>query len=439
MKQQEEQSIILDPNPLEPFKVLYDLPEKTWLVVCIGGRGGAKSFEVSKFLTIQSVIEEKRCAVLRDEQTTIAQSILHEIKQRFEELNHATGNVYKRRYEMQEKGLKDRLKGSMAIFPKGFKTSNTGKKTGLKSIAAVDIALVEEFEDITDEGKFNTFADSIRKEGAFIIINSNVPNRHHWFIRRYFNLVESTDYPGYYELQAKQIPGVVYIFTDFTKNTELSENAIERYKAYGNPNSEMYNLEHFCTDVLGLVPEGAKGRIYPGMMPVTNEFYQSLPYPRFFGLDFGFGGDPLALVEMKEHNMKLWCKERIYEQGLTNTVLIRRLRDMGITGADTIYADSAEPKSIQELQDAGFNVVPAIKGPDSVRIGIKTVQGLTLYATEESNNLWMENREYKWKLAKDGVTTTTETVGPDHLKDGIRYGYVTRKIKGAHWEIKKRN
>lgn len=437
--------ITIKPNPLPPFRPLYRLPPKTWLVICIGGRGGAKSYEVSKFTTLQAITNNKRCAALRDEQSTISQSILHEIKLRFEEINRKAFNYFSFYFEMQNNGLKNLQTNTMQIFTKGFRSTNTAKKAGLKSIADVDIAVVEEFEDISDEEKFNTFADSIRKDEALIIINSNVPSKNHWFVKRYFTLTDVTfedartkEITTYYQLGPKNIPGVVYIFSSFEDNPFLSETTVARYKMYGNPESPLYNLEHYCTDILGLVSEGAKGRIYRGWKIITEAEYDALPYPETFGLDFGYSNDPVALIGIKSHNNKSWCREKIYAPGLTNTMLAKRMTALGIRRQE-IIADSAEPKSIAELNDMGFNVVPATKGPDSLLAGIKFLQGREMHMTENSTNIQFENQEYKWQLDADKNPTDAAVDKNNHAKDAIRYNIFTKHYRGESYGFKKRN
>jgi phage terminase large subunit len=163
--------IKVKPNPLPKFKILYDLPPGTWLVINVGGRGGGKSYEVSKYAVLNATIERKRIALLRDQQSTIAQSIMHEIKLRYADLDEKAGGYFSGHWDMQDLGLKHRATGLMHIFSKGFKTAKNSQKAGLKSIADVDIAIVEEFEDIDDESRFNTFADGIRKKEALIIVN----------------------------------------------------------------------------------------------------------------------------------------------------------------------------------------------------------------------------------------------------------------------------
>jgi hypothetical protein len=88
-----------------------------------------------------------------------------------------------------------------------------------------------------------------------------------------------------------------------------------------------------------------------------------------------------------------------------------------------IIADSAEPKSIAELQAAGLNVIPCEKGADSVNFGIKHVQGLPISYTSSSTNLHDEYENYSWKVTKDGETAGIEDPKKkNHLMSAARYG-----------------
>lgn len=422
--------ISIRPNPLAPFRVLYELPKGTWMVINIGGRGGGKSYEVSKYIILQAIIKQKRCAVLRDQQSTIAQSILHEIKSRFAEIDEKSGGYYSIYYDMQDKGLKNINTETMQIFTKGFQTSSTTKKASLKSIADVDIAVIEEFEDIDDEDKFNTFADSIRKEDALIIINSNVPSKNHWFIKRYFNLEES-NFEGFYHLLPKTIPGVVYINSSFEDNPHLSQTTISRYRAYGDPNSSMYNPAHYCSDILGLASEGKKGVIFKNWKPITAKKYYDLEYDEFFGQDFGYSSDPAALVGLKHHNNRLYIKQYIYQTGLTNPDLSERYSQLGLSNHHEIYADSAEPKSIAELKKQGWNVIPSVKGADSVRAGINYLLSMEVYYVESDEDMVREKDMYSWALNANQEPTDKPEDKNNHLMDAIRYGVYTKLAEPA--------
>lgn len=417
--------IKINPNPIEPYKILYNLPKGTWLVINIGGRGGGKSYEVSKFANIQAIQYGKRVAILRDEASTIDQSILNDIKLRFEEINQKAYGLLSKDFIMQDKGLKSKKTGFDLIFTKGFKSSSNNKKANLKSISAVDIAIIEEFEDIDQEDKFNKFADSIRKEGSYIIINSNVPNKNHWFVKRFFNIVES-DYEGYFKLEPKKIDGVVYTFTTYLDNPHLAEKTKIKYTQYGNKNSELYNPEYYCTDILGLVSEGSKGRIYKNWKPISIKEYNTLQeVTTYYGLDFGYSNDPVALIEIKAKNNRRYKRQLIYEKGLSNEKLAEKAKLLGIENKQ-IFADSSEPKSIARLIELGLNVIPAVKGPDSVNSGIKHIQSLENYYCEDSQDLIFEQQEYKWALDKDGNPTDRPEDKNNHLMDADRYAETKR-------------
>ena len=93
-----------------------------------------------------------------------------------------------------------------------------------------------------------------------------------------------------------------------------------------------------------------------------------------YGLDFGYANDPTALVRCVVKGDELYCDELLYEAGLTNRQIALRLEALGARkGYDGIVADAAEPKSIDEIKLYGWNIRPAVKGPDSVRQGIDRV------------------------------------------------------------------
>jgi len=405
-------SIEIDPNPLPQFKQLYNLPPGTWLILNVGPRGSGKSYEGSKLVTLKAVTQHKRVAVLRDEASTITQSILHEIKNRYEEINEKLGGFLNRRFEMQNNVLKLREKNKDLIFTKGFSTSSNNKKASLKSLSDVDIAIIEEFEDIADEAKFNSFADSIRNEGSFILINSNIPNKNHWFLKRFFTLEPHKVHDGYFHLIPKNIPGVVYIQSNFRGNTKLNPVTAAKYENYGNPESELYDLNYYLTEIEGLTTEGKKGLIFKGWGRISDEEFAQLPYPSVYVIDFGYSNDPCAVFQFKSHNTTTWGKELIYKRELGNSALCEMLYDLGIRQTDLIIADSAEPKSIAHLRSAngeligtncyekmrgGFNVMMAIKGEDSIRVGISKIKERKIFFTDSSKHIWQDDDANGWK------------------------------------------
>jgi phage terminase large subunit len=139
------------------------------------------------------------------------------------------------------------------------------------------------------------------------------------------------------------------------------------------------------------------------------------------GLDWGFSNDPTALVAIYRQGDCLLIQELLYSTGLTNQDIADKLRTLGITRAWEIVADSAEPKSIEEIYRLGFNIKPAEKGPDSVRNGIDILKRYKLQVTKDSTNLIKELRSYTWATDKEGKNTGVPIDSFNHACDAMRY------------------
>lgn len=154
-----------------------------------------------------------------------------------------------------------------------------------------------------------------------------------------------------------------------------------------------------------------------------------------YGLDFGFTNDPTPLIKVIETEEAFYLDELIYQTGLLNSDIIRMFGNLGLRkNYDEIIADSAEPKSIQELCNAGYNVKGAVKGPDSIKKGIDTLMSKPIYITKRSTNLIKEFRSYSWALNKDGRPTNKPIDAYNHGIDAVRYA-VMQKINRFDYEI----
>ena len=141
-----------------------------------------------------------------------------------------------------------------------------------------------------------------------------------------------------------------------------------------------------------------------------------------YGLDWGFTNDPTALVAVYRCNGELWIEELIYKTGLTNSQIAAEMNNLSISKSKPIIADSAEPKSIQDLYILGYgNTLPAKKGVDSVRNSIDTLQQHTLNVTAKSLNLIKEFRNYRWQTDNAGKPTNIPIDKFNHGIDALRY------------------
>ena len=148
-----------------------------------------------------------------------------------------------------------------------------------------------------------------------------------------------------------------------------------------------------------------------------------------YGIDWGFTNDPTTLIACYRYNGALYFKELIYQTGLTNNDIIAKLETLGVQRYQMIVADSAEPKSIEDLRRAGFRIEGAKKGPDSIRNGIDTLLAYDMYITKDSLNTIKELRNYKWATDKDGKQTNIPEGGNEHAIDSIRYVALNRLKK----------
>jgi phage terminase large subunit len=133
------------------------------------------------------------------------------------------------------------------------------------------------------------------------------------------------------------------------------------------------------------------------------------------GVDFGYSVDPTAIVEVYQYNDQRIIKEICYRTGMLNSDIAKVL-PKGVP----IYADSAEPKSIEEIRRFGISIKGVTKGKDSINYGIQVMQGQNYMITKDSTNLIKELRSYCWDKGKDGKTLPIP-VGDDHIIDAWRY------------------
>jgi phage terminase large subunit len=139
------------------------------------------------------------------------------------------------------------------------------------------------------------------------------------------------------------------------------------------------------------------------------------------GLDFGFTNDPTACIEVWKDENNLYLNEMMYEKGLTNDQIAQRLIEVGVTRFMDIVADSAEPKSIAELQRYALKVRPASKGPDSIANGIDILKRHRIHVTKQSTNLITELQRYKWSKDTSGNLLNRPVDLWNHAIDAVRY------------------
>jgi len=183
-------------------------------------------------------------------------------------------------------------------------------------------------------------------------------------------------------------PNVKFIRSWHEHNPFLSQEMRDKIEDLKNIDLELWKV----------YARGLTGKI-EGLIFRNHHIVPNIPNDAEFiasGMDFGFTNDPTTLIEVYRYNGELYIDELLYETKLTNQDIGTKLTQFGYNRQKLIIADSAEPKSIKELQILGFNVIPAEKGPDSIRNGIDIIKRFKLNVTARSLNLKKELMNYRW-------------------------------------------
>ena len=222
----------------------------------------------------------------------------------------------------------------------------------------------------------------------------------------------------------KGAKGVDFIILTYKDNEGLDPRVVESIE------SRRTNKQWWRVYGLGLLGE-VEGKIYRDWLTIDE-----IPHNarlESYGLDFGYSNDPSALIAVYYYDGGYILDEIVHQKGLSNKSIADMLLNLPKA---PVYADSAEPKSIDEIYEYGINILPTKKGPGSVAQGISFVQAQRISATKRSINLLKAYRNYMWAVDKDGHILNE----PDNRihewsnsMDATRYGM--NAVKGEVQEI----
>ena len=234
----------------------------------------------------------------------------------------------------------------------------------------------------------------------------------------------SSEFWFYTEMQPhrQDIDFIKLTYLDNEGLTDIERQEIESHK---------HNLNWW--KVYGLGELGSiEGRIYKDWK-IIDEIPHEARLERY-GLDFGYTNDPTAIVAIYYYNGGWILDEKVYKKGMSNKEIADTLKALP---QKLVIADSAEPKSIDEIRAYGINITGAQKGKDSVRTGIQLIQDQPISITKQSLNGIKEYRNYLWMIDKNGKILNEPEKGNDHLMDASRYALETLgrlKQEGSYWD-----
>lgn len=368
----------------QEFERLFD---KDWREAAIyGGRFSMKSHTVARYLLIRARMEKTRILCAREFQNSIADSS-HQL------LSDLIVQYGLTDFRVTDKSIENTVTSSEFIF-KGLRHN----EQSVKSIEGIDIAWVEEAQTISKES-IEILTPTVRKKGSQIVYTYN-------------RLME--DDPVHQRLVIEGRPNTLVInvnydiaikygfMPDVIKNEmeddKVNRPALYKHKWLGEPSSmerKIYKDWQFIDEI----PHEARLEVY--------------------GLDFGYSNDPTAIVAIYYYNGGYILDEVVYQKGLSN----KQIADiLGQLPKATVKADSAEPKSIDELRSFGLTVLPCKKGADSVQQGIQFVQRQRISVTNRSFNLIDNYKRYLWQEDKNGKIINKPEHEHSHALDAVRYG-----------------
>lgn len=370
------------------YRRLFD---RDWREAAVyGGRGSLKSHTVARVLLIRARQEKTRVACFREFQNSIADSshqLLKELINQYELVE----------FKITDTSIINTINGSEFIF-KGLHRN----EQNVKSTEGIDIAWVEEAQTVS-ENSLEILTPTVRKPGSQIIYT--------------YNRLEEED-PVHKRLVLEGRPNTLILNINYdvaikhgwfpeVLRVEMEDDrerrpALYKHKWLGEPNT-------------------LQGRIYEGWAMV-DEIPHEAKIVRY-GLDFGYSIDPTVIVAIYYYNGGYIIDEVVYQKGLSNKSIHDLLSNKPLA---MVVADSAEPKSIDEIRNYGTNIQGVTKGADSVRQGIGYVQDQKISLTTRSIKTRTAYLHYKWAVDKDGRQLNE----PDDLvhewsnpMDAIRYGF----------------
>lgn len=388
------------------FKPLFT--EHPRYFILMGGRGAGRSTVASQFAIAKLKAPEYfRCAIMRYILGDIRNSIYREITDRAEE-----NNVFDD-FEINDSTMSIKY-AENSINAVGFRKSSSDQKSKLKSLASYNCVIIEEADEIPEED-FMQLDDSLRtvKGDITIILLLNPPAKNHWIIKRWFDLEESEQKGFFIPVLKPEAKDSVAIISDYHDNeVNIAPASISQYEAYKDSKPA-----HYYNMIKGYVPETVVGRIY--------NFIEIDELPadarlRRRGLDYGYTNDPTGIVDIYSWNNSFIWDEVCYKKGLSNKDIadIIKMQPEDVL----VIADSAEPKSNDELKSYGVNIIPSQKGAGSVNQGIQYVQSFTIYYTKRSIHIKEEQENYAWMVdKKTGETINTPIDMWNHTLDAGRY------------------
>jgi phage terminase large subunit len=361
------------------------------IIVLIGGSRSTKTWSIFQYLFIKAMAGERfTSTITRDKLTWIKSTLLKDLEEMSSlYLLPITPLVNVNRAEQAY-----RINGSeLAFFGLDYAEKLHGRKQ--------DYTWINEVIEVSKK-HFDQLEMRTTKQ---ILIDFNPVTDDHWV----------------YDLEKR--PDVIFIHSTQLDNPFLGKNERAKILSYepNEINIRQGTADLYMWQVYGL---GIKSRLQ-GVVFENWDIVDKVPDTAnliAYGLDFGYTIDPSCLASVWMQDNELYLDEIFYQTALTNQDIASKMISLGIPKSALIIADSAEPKSIEEIYRSGFTgIIPTTKGADSIKFGIDILKQFKIHITKRSINAEREFRRYKWREDKMGNKINEPVDEFNHFIDPVRY------------------
>jgi len=406
-------------------------PHKTRYILVKGGRGGGKSHALSSAVLLTTYDDACNVLYTRYTMTSAETSIIPEYQEKISVFN-SDSDFYIKRKEIINVGT------GATIFFRGLMQSSKNQIARLKSIHNVKWFIIDEAQELVDEALFDSIDLSIRTTDAenVIIIVYNPTDVTHWIYRRfYLEAGVSEDFNGVKD-------DVTYISTTYIDNIpNLSQSFLNQARKMLRHNKAKYD-----NIFLGHFKNRKEGQIYTKWHAIAPADYPTT-LPQWYGIDWGYGGDPAAVVRMCYDTLTatLYLWQVCYKTGLLPRHIAKIITDDAAqlihhydTDKDTgekiavyyrpedcvAYCDPARPEARDELRIYyGIDAASAVNRDKPARVAWLSDFNVCYVGSD----IGKEQESYSFKPNPQDQTKFTEDPqdGNDHAMDATNYGAVT--------------
>lgn len=353
-----------------------------------GGTRSSKTYSVVQLLLTISLMSSKFISIVSESFPHLRRGVMKD----FAEIIEGEGLMEGRDYKFNKSEYKYEFQNRSVV--EFFSVDNWGKVKGSRR----DILFINECNRID----YETYRQLAVRTTETIFLDWN-PDNEFW-----------------YEENIAHREGTAEIHSTYLDNPYLDTAQIAEIE------SNRYNEQWWRVYGLGLTGH-IEGTIYRPFIQIDELPEARSRMRHCYGLDFGYSNDPTALLDVyiDEAGKKIYVDEIIYEKGLLNSDIAQRMAENNISKATEIFADAAEPKSVDEIgrKVYRYNVKPAYK--KDLLSQIQFLQQFEVYVTTRSLNVIKESRQYKWKEDRDGNAVNEPIDAFNHAMDALRYAVFT--------------